>query len=108
MLNLPPSGEDHEVTMWFENYFLNLVLIGIALLFCGIVVLSIIRIWVKMTYISFDSNVNLKGKTIIVTGANSGIGKETARFMANHGARVIMACRNMISAKIVRGKIEKN
>lgn len=47
--------------------------------------------------------VNLKGKTVIVTGANSGIGKETAKYMAKNGARVIMACRSMDSAKMVRG-----
>ncbi|XP_068222987.1 retinol dehydrogenase 13-like [Palaemon carinicauda] len=37
----------------------------------------------------------LHGKTVIVTGANTGIGKETAREMAKRGARVILACRDM-------------
>jgi hypothetical protein len=35
------------------------------------------------------------GKTILVTGANAGLGFESSRVMAGKGAQVIMACRNM-------------
>lgn len=48
--------------------------------------------------------VNLEGKTVLITGANSGIGKETAKYMAKQGARVIMACRTMETARDVRGQ----
>ncbi len=37
---------------------------------------------------------DISGKTAIVTGANSGIGFEAAKALADHGARVILACRS--------------
>lgn len=39
----------------------------------------------------------------IVTGSNSGIGKETVKELAKRGCRVIMACRNMTEAHKVKG-----
>ena len=42
---------------------------------------------------------NLSGKTIVVTGANTGIGEQTARALASAGARVIFACRNATSGE---------
>src|SRR5512147_3187584 len=42
---------------------------------------------------------NLSGKTIIVTGGNSGIGYEAAKQFARKGARVVLACRDMEKAR---------
>ncbi|KAG5327691.1 RDH11 dehydrogenase, partial [Pseudoatta argentina] len=41
------------------------------------------------------SKVCLDDKAVVITGGNSGIGKETARDLYARGARVILACRNM-------------
>jgi len=42
---------------------------------------------------------DLRGKTAVITGANSGIGLETAKALASVGCRVIMACRNVEAAR---------
>lgn len=45
---------------------------------------------------SLDGNrTNLTGKIAVITGANRGIGLETARTLASMGAHVIMTCRSL-------------
>jgi len=52
-----------------------------------------------------DMDVNLANKTYMVTGANSGIGKEISKFLAQKGGTVIMVCRNASRAEKARGEI---
>lgn len=49
----------------------------------------------------------MDGKTVIITGCTSGIGKETARDLAKRGAKVIMACRNVDLANKFKDELIK-
>ena len=50
---------------------------------------------------------SMKGKTVVITGANSGIGKQTAKELVRRGARVVMACRDEKSAEAVIQEINR-
>ena len=45
------------------------------------------------------AGVNLSGKRVLVTGVSAGIGVETARALAAHGAQVVGAARDLAKAK---------
>lgn len=49
----------------------------------------------------------MKNKTVIITGANKGIGKEAAKEIAKLGAKVYMACRSLDSAERAKDEIVK-
>jgi NAD(P)-dependent dehydrogenase (short-subunit alcohol dehydrogenase family) len=53
------------------------------------------------------SGVNLKGKRILVTGVSAGIGVETARSLAAHGAQVVGAARDLNKAKAATEQVRK-
>ncbi|KAK4293855.1 hypothetical protein Pmani_033478 [Petrolisthes manimaculis] len=46
-----------------------------------------------------NSTKRLDGQTVVITGCNVGIGKETARALSQRGAKIIMACRNTKTAE---------
>src|SRR6202041_2224985 len=54
------------------------------------------------------SGVNLKGKRILLTGASAGLGVETARSLAAHGAQVVGAARDLNKAKAATGQVRKD
>jgi len=54
------------------------------------------------------SGVKLKGKRILVTGVSAGLGVETARSLAAHGAQVVGAARNLSKAKAATKQVRKD
>ncbi|KAK1785953.1 hypothetical protein P4O66_017709 [Electrophorus voltai] len=54
------------------------------------------------------SNVNLYGKTVVITGSNTGIGRETAAGLARRGARVVLACRSQLRAEGALAIVKKD
>ena len=51
---------------------------------------------------------NLHGKRILVTGVSAGLGVETARSLAAHGAHVVGAARDLTKAKAATEQVRKD
>ena len=54
------------------------------------------------------SSVNLRGKRILVTGVSAGLGVETARALAAHGAYVVGAARDLKKAEAATAQVRKD
>ncbi|XP_028162840.1 WW domain-containing oxidoreductase-like isoform X2 [Ostrinia furnacalis] len=52
-------------------------------------------------------DIDLSGKTCLITGANSGVGLEMTRCMSARNCSVLMACRNAYAANVVRNSSDK-
>lgn len=72
--------------------------VGLILLLAGIRLLA----WCTK-HTMCKSKSRMDGKVVIVTGCDSGIGKETARDLVKRGAKLIMASLEVERAKIVKG-----
>jgi NAD(P)-dependent dehydrogenase (short-subunit alcohol dehydrogenase family) len=54
------------------------------------------------------SGINLRGKRILVTGVSAGLGVETARSLAAHGAQVVGAARDLDKAEAATAQVRKD
>ena len=54
------------------------------------------------------SGVNLQGKRILVTGVSAGLGVETARSLAAHGAHVVGAARDLTKAEAATAQVRRD
>ncbi len=53
------------------------------------------------------SDATMTGLTVLVTGANTGMGKETARALARMGAHVVMLCRSEERGRMAQAEIKE-
>ncbi|XP_019877393.1 retinol dehydrogenase 11-like [Aethina tumida] len=77
------------------NYFI-VALLGVLFSF---------KLWLLFKTKRCKSKVSLVGKTAIVTGANTGMGFETALDFAHRGAKVILACMDSADGESAKNRI---
>jgi NAD(P)-dependent dehydrogenase (short-subunit alcohol dehydrogenase family) len=53
------------------------------------------------------TSVDMRGKTVLITGGNSGIGRHTAIELARMGARVVFTSRNLRKGDVARAEIRE-
>ncbi|KAM7360399.1 retinol dehydrogenase 14 isoform 1-T1 [Cochliomyia hominivorax] len=92
---------------WLTSDFYLRDICIIAFISAIVATLLSLRFYLRITAGRCFTETNMEGKTVIITGANSGIGKETARDLATRGARIIMACRNLETANAAKDEIVK-
>lgn len=56
---------------------------------------------------SHMTSVDMRGKTVLITGGNSGIGRHTAIGLARMGARVVFTSRNVRKGDVARAEIRE-
>ncbi|XP_037556191.1 LOW QUALITY PROTEIN: retinol dehydrogenase 12-like [Dermacentor silvarum] len=84
----------------------HMLWISLCLALLAVLLLTLVRILNSRTVGQCTSTRDMSGKTVIITGASSGIGKATARELCRRNARVILACRDEAKARATADEIE--
>ena len=102
-----------DIIVIMEDYIaaiIGIIVIVVVLFLILFLPILILSLWSndftnKDKYVEAD--VQLHGKTAIVTGSSKGTGAMTAKELARRGARVILAVRNVKKTKPIRDEIIK-
>jgi len=83
---------------------------GAFQLLIALIIVVVVEVFTKIYFEgpSCPSSAKLTGKTVVITGGNTGIGKETARIVAWRKARVIIGCRNITKGLQAAAEIIEN
>lgn len=82
-------------------------IIVIAAVMCGLLLcIFLLRVYIRWG-VTCPSKNRLDGKTVIITGANTGIGKSTAMELARRGARLVLGCRDRAKGEAVARILRK-
>ncbi|XP_076041325.1 retinol dehydrogenase 12-like isoform X2 [Oratosquilla oratoria] len=67
---------------------------------CGTFWISLLLLFFRRIFAGgfCNSTKRLDGQVVVVTGSNTGIGKETAKDLSARGATVVLACRDIVKA----------
>lgn len=55
-----------------------------------------------------DQLFDLSGKTYVITGANIGLGFETAKMLGNAGGNIVIACRNLVKGRQAADELSRS
>ena len=77
-----------SVLVWISKTFLKVAGVAFVLWLYKELTMGICRC-------AETSERRLQGKVVVITGATSGIGQETAIELAKHGAKIVIGCRNL-------------
>ncbi|KAH6924227.1 hypothetical protein HPB50_013890 [Hyalomma asiaticum] len=87
----------------FTMGFKNILLCAVA----GALAVIALRKWRVHTWGRCRSKRSMIGKTVVITGASSGLGRATAIELARRGARVILACRDISGGLLAAADVRR-